>query len=483
MADGQGPIGDVQIHDLAHATFPFDLGTPASVFLKVEDEEGAFLLESVEGGETLARYSFVGWDPLFRLTADDEGWTLHRHGESTRIEGTGLPALRPYLQRCDYAAVPGLPPFVSGLVGYLGYDMVRAAERLPNPPPDDLGLPAAHLVCPGVLYALDHATNSITVLARGDERFTARDRLERGVARLRLEPTARPGRAAGTGDLLPVSNMTADRYQEMVRRAQEHIRAGDIFQVVLSQRLCRPLTSSPFDLYRALRRLNPSPYMFFLRCPGDLNLIGSSPEMFVRLRGDVAEQRPLAGTRRRGRTAEEDAAFAADLRSDAKERAEHVMLVDLARNDLGRVCRYGTVEVPLLLDIERFSHVQHLVSHVRGRLRPELDAIDLLAASLPAGTVSGAPKVRAMEIIDDLEPTRRGPYAGAVGYLDARGNADTCITIRTIVSHEGQAYVQAGAGIVADSEPASEYQETMNKAAALLSALDMAANGAAGGLK
>ncbi len=343
MADGQGPIGDVQIHDLAHATFPFDLGTPASVFLKVEDEEGAFLLESVEGGETLARYSFVGWDPLFRLTADDEGWTLHRHGESSRIEGTGLPALRPYLQRCDYAAVPGLPPFVSGLVGYLGYDMVRAAERLPYPPPDDLGLPAAHLVCPGVLYALDHATNSITVLARGDERFTARDRLERGVARLRLEATARPGRTSGSGDLLPVSNMTADRYQEMVRRAQEHIRAGDIFQVVLSQRLCRPLTSSPFDLYRALRRLNPSPYMFFLRCPSDLNLIGSSPEMFVRLRGDVAEQRPLAGTRRRGRTAEEDAAFAADLRSDAKERAEHVMLVDLARNDLGRVCRYGPV--------------------------------------------------------------------------------------------------------------------------------------------
>ncbi|MHB0876843.1 MAG: anthranilate synthase component I [Anaerolineae bacterium] len=473
------PVGEI-----AHATMPADLETPASLFLRVGSEAGAFLLESVEGGESVARYSFVGWDPLYTLEADSAGWRLHQGSRVLDLGPGGLAMLRPMLRRCAYRPAVDLPPFVSGLVGYIGYDIVRAHERLPSPPPDDLGLPSAHLVCPGVLYALDHVTNTLHIIARGDERLSAEQRLDAALERLGERPVA-PAVADPSGpEVSPALAATVSRarYEEMVRTAGKYIRAGDIFQVVLSQRLCRPLPAPPFTIYRALRRLNPSPYMFHLQCRDDLALVGSSPEMFVRLRGSVAEQRPLAGTRRRGATAEEDARLEAELRADAKERAEHVMLVDLARNDLGRVCRYGSVGVPRLLDVERFSHVRHLVSHVRGELRPGADAIDLLAASLPAGTVSGAPKVRAMEIIDELEPTRRGPYAGAVGYLDGLGNMDTCIAIRTVVAHKGMAYVQAGAGIVADSDPASEYQETMNKAAALLNALDCAAGQTGGRL-
>jgi anthranilate synthase component I len=464
------------VASFAHTTMPADLETAASLYLRVCGERGAFLLESVEGGEAVARYSFVGWDPLYTLEADLSGWRLLRDGHEEDLGPAGLAVLRPLLRHLAYEPDGALPPFASGLVGYIGYDVVRSCERLPAPPPDDLGAPAAHLVCPGVLYALDHVTNTLHVIARGDERLSAEQRLAGGLDRLRRPAVAAAADGAATGGAPAFSaNVTQARYEDMVRQGKEYIRAGDIFQVVLSQRLSLPMPAPPFAVYRALRRLNPSPYMFLLQCRDDLALIGSSPEMFVRLRDGIAEQRPLAGTRPRGTTAEESARLEAELRTDAKERAEHVMLVDLARNDLGRVCRYGSVSVPRLLDIERFSHVQHLVSHVRGQPRPEADAIDLLTASLPAGTVSGAPKVRAMEIIDELEPTRRGPYAGAVGYLDALGNMDTCITIRTVMALRGTAYVQAGAGIVADSQPASEYQETLNKAAALLKALAQAA--------
>ena len=465
--------------ELVQARLPCDLETPTSVFLRVQDREGAFLLESVEGGESLGRYSLVGWDPLFTVTAREDGWVLATARDSASLREAGVDALRTVLRECDCALPTLLPPLAAGLVGFVGYDMVRAHERLGQAPPDDLGLPAAYLLYPGVLCVLDHASNTLHVLARGDARSTAEERLEAALAMLR---GGIPSTDSAKALPKPVSsgvtsNVDRERYCDMVRQAKEHIRAGDIFQVVLSQRLSKPLNVQPFEIYRVLRRLNPSPYMFHLRCGDGVTLVGSSPEVFVRLRGDLAEQRPLAGTRRRGSTQADDAQQEADLRADEKERAEHVMLVDLARNDLGRVCRYGTVSVPTLLDVERFSHVMHLVSHVTGRLAAGKDAVDLLAACLPAGTVSGAPKVRAMQIIDELEPTRRGPYAGAVGYFDTRGNMDTCITIRTVVTAGGRAYVQAGAGIVADSDPDREYQETMNKAAALLSALDTAEQG------
>lgn len=462
--------------ELTHARLPCDLETPTSVFLRVEDQDGAFLLESVEGGESLGRYSFVGWDPLLTVSTGKEGWELTTTSDSTSLPGGGSDALRLILRECGCTIPAQLPPLAGGLVGYVGYDIVRAHERLGQAPPDDLGLPDSHLLYPGILCVLDHVSNILHVLTRGDARASAQERLEVALAVLR-------GGIPATGSTIPspkpahsdvASNLEKGRYCDMVREAKEYIRAGDIFQVVLSQRLSKPLNVRPFQIYRVLRRLNPSPYMFYLRCTDGVALVGSSPEMFVRLRGDLAEQRPLAGTRRRGANQAEDAALEADLRADEKERAEHVMLVDLARNDLGRVCRYGTVSVPNLLDVERFSHVMHLVSHVTGRLAAGRDAVDLLTACLPAGTVSGAPKIRAMQIIDELEPTRRGPYAGAVGYLDIRGNMDTCITIRTVVTVGNRAYVQAGAGIVADSDPEREYQETMNKAEALLSALDAA---------
>ncbi|NPV08960.1 MAG: anthranilate synthase component I [Anaerolineae bacterium] len=462
--------------EMLHREVPFDLETIAALFLRVEREDGSFLLESVERGQQVGRYSFVGCEPLLTVTACSEGWKVQSSSGQWLEPQPGLGGLRPLLRLCQYTGATSLPPFASGLVGYVGYDLVRAHERLPKPPPDDLAVPAAILLVPGVLYALDHARNVLHIMVRGDERLSAEERLVAALDRLQrpARPTAPPEPRPNSRQDEDEANLTPERYQDMVLRAKEYIRAGDILQVVLSQRLSRPLRATPFQVYRALRRLNPSPYMFHFRFRDDLALVGSSPEMFVRLRDGLAEQRPLAGTRKRGRTTEEDARLEEDLSVDPKERAEHIMLVDLARNDLGRVCQYGTVSVPRLLYVERFSHVMHLASTVEGRLREDRDAVDLLAACLPAGTLSGAPKVRAMEIIDELEPTRRGPYGGAVGYLDANGNLDTCITLRTLLMTGGRAYVQAGAGIVADSVPASEYQETLSKAAALLSALDLA---------
>jgi len=362
--------------------------------------------------------------------------------------------------------------------------MVRFFERLPTPPPDELGLPDLHLVFADELVVFDHVQHRLLLIANaqtppGDRPEPAlreaQGRLDALETSLR-NPIPAPPRVISTNQIEASTTFTQEAFEAAVRAAKAYIRAGDIFQVVLSQRLARPTKADPFSIYRTLRRINPSPYMFFIELEGDppTCLIGSSPEMLVRLQRRAAEVHPIAGTRPRGQDIETDQALEAELRADEKEQAEHLMLVDLARNDLGRVCEFGTVRTSELLGVERYSHVMHLVSHVEGTLRIGLDAYDLLRAAFPAGTVSGAPKVRAMEIIDELEPCRRGPYAGAVGYFGFNGNMDTCITIRTIVMRGDIAYLQAGAGIVADSDPTREYHETLHKIRALSKAIDMA---------
>ena len=477
-ADGTWParVDVSQWRGVAAATMPYDLETPVSLYARVAGQPGAFILESVERGEQVGRYSFVGWERLNCIRYDGARWHVVDGDRSVALEQQDLSPVRELLRllACPLEQPP--TPFASGLVGYVGYDMVRLCERLPQPPPDDVGLPWAWLWMPGVICTVDHVRSSLTVVARGNDDQDAAERLGCALGLIRAE-TPRPSlpiQRVSSSQLRFESNFTRAGFMRAVRRAKEYIEAGDIFQVVLSQRLSAECHISPFALYRALRRLNPSPYMFLMQLDYDVAVLGASPEMFVRLRGGVAEQRPLAGTRRRGRTEEEDARLEAELRQDPKELAEHLMLVDLARNDLGRVCAYGTVVVPTRFEVERFSHVMHLVSHVVGRLRPDQDALGLLTACLPAGTVSGAPKVRAMEIIDELEPSLRGFYAGAVGYLDTGGNMDTCIAIRSLVLKGGRAYVQAGAGIVANSQPEREYEETVNKAQALLAAIQMA---------
>ena len=374
-------------------------------------------------------------------------------------------------------------------MGYWAYDFVRFFERLPQRTPDDLHLPWADLLLPEVVLAFDHVRRRVLAFAYalaptpGDAkaaRAAAAARLDATLARLQA-PLPPPAALEPPPDVPLAANLTRAAFEHMVRQAQEHIAAGDIFQVVLSQRLSRPTSADPLSIYRALRRINPSPYMFYLDYGGRprLALSGASPEMLVRLRDGLAETRPIAGTRPRGETPAQDQALEEELRADPKERAEHVMLVDLGRNDLGRVCRYGSVTVPDFMVVERYSHVMHLVSRVTGQLRPDLDALDLLQAAFPAGTVSGASKVRAMEIIEALEPVRRGPYAGAVGYLGFNGNLDTCITIRTVVWRDGMAFIQAGAGIVADSVPRREWEETRHKAQALAQAVSLAERGGA----
>ncbi|MFN3285624.1 MAG: anthranilate synthase component I [bacterium] len=456
-----------------------DLETPITAFLKLRDLPHAFLLESVEGGERLARYSFLGASP--RLVVTYRGGRVHV-GDRVH-EGPLLPRLRELLRPYRPVRDPELPRFFGGLVGYLGYDLVRDWEHLPHRPPDDLGLPTAELGLYDTVVCFDHVRRRMRVTAcafaeEGAESAyrQARERIEGVLDRLQrpLEPPPR----ASVG-LRPAveSNMTREAFLEKVLRCKRYIRAGDIYQVILSQRFAAPIGDlDPFRLYRAARVINPSPFLFYLDFPG-VRLAGSSPELLVRLEDGQVWMRPIAGTRPRGRTPEEDAALEAELRASEKERAEHVMLVDLARNDVGRVSRYGTVRVTDLMVVERYSHVMHMVSTVRGELAPGRDAFHVLEATFPHGTVTGAPKVRAMEIIDELEPVARGPYAGAVGYVGFDGTMDTCIVIRTLVIHEGVAYVQAGAGIVADSDPAAEYQETVNKAQALLRALELAASG------
>lgn len=457
-----------------------DLQTPVSAFLKLRDLPCPFLLESVEGGERVGRYSFLGAAPRLRVMYD--GQTVHL-GEK-RLRGPLLPRLREFLRPYRLSRQPGLPRFLGGLVGYFGYDLVRDWEYLPHRPPDDLGTPVGELGLYDTVVCFDHVRRRLRVVAcafaeEGAERAyrSARERIHEVLDRL-FRPLESPSRAPGRR-LGPVrSNLSRQAFLERVERAKRYIRAGDVFQVVLSQRFARPLEGvDPFLLYRAVRAVNPSPFLFYLEFPG-AHLAGSSPELLVRLEEGEVWMRPIAGTRPRGRVPEEDAALEAELRASEKERAEHVMLVDLTRNDVGRVSRYGTVRTPELMVVERYSHVMHMVSTVRGELQPGRDALDVLQAVFPHGTVTGAPKVRAMEILDELEPTARGPYAGAVGYVGFDGTLDTCITIRTLLVRGGVAYVQAGAGIVADSQPEAEYAETVFKARALLRAAELAASGA-----
>ena len=460
-----------------------DLETPVSVYMKLcGDNRPSFLLESVERGVQVGRYSFIGVDPAQSIVADGDGVFLVRQGEKMPLpfeEGDPLSAVRQYLSPYRPVSLPDLPRFFGGAVGYLGYDLVRHFERLPDTASDDMALPLFHLLLADTLVIFDHVKQRMMVVANAYLEGAVERVYEQAVGRIqqivnRLREPAHPApAAAGPSSEELRSNVPQERFEEMVRQAKEHIAAGDVFQVVRSQRLERKTAVEPFSIYRSLRRMNPSPYMFFIQTDSG-QLIGSSPEMLVRLEDDAAELRPIAGTRPRGATADEDVALEADLLRDPKERAEHVMLVDLGRNDLGRVCAYGTVHTPAVMTVERYSHVMHIVSSVKGQIRDEHDCFDLLRATFPAGTVSGAPKVRAMEIIEELEGVRRGPYAGAVGYFGYGGNMDTCITIRTIIMRDSTAYIQVGAGIVADSDPAREYEETLNKARAMAEAITMA---------
>ncbi len=463
-----------------------DLETPVSLYLKLRGTGESFLLESVEGGETLARYSFLATGPVQVMSLSGNTVTLRRQtGMETRsLDGRDpLVALRDWLTSFETVHLPGLPGYIGGAVGYLSYDLVRHIERLPAQAQDELGLPDAMFMLTDTLIAFDHVKHRILLIANarndGDPQAAYDDaiaRIESLVARIE-QPTPAPAHIPSQDGRLLRSNMTPEQYAAIVERAQEYIAAGDIFQVVLSQRFTRETQAHPFSVYRALRRINPSPYMFFLDFV-DAQLVGSSPEMLVRLEDGIAQLNPIAGTRPRGKDAVSDARLEQELRHDPKECAEHVMLVDLGRNDLGRVCEYGSVAVPDYMTVARYSHVMHLVSRVVGRLRPGLDAFDLLRATFPAGTVSGAPKVRAMQIIEELEPCRRGPYAGAVGYfafpVDGRINMDFCITIRTIVQQGHRATLQSGAGIVADSNPRCEHEECVNKARARAEAIRLA---------
>jgi anthranilate synthase component 1 len=466
-----------------------DLTTPVAAFARVVGDEPGFLLESVEHGERWSRWSFIGRNPLATLTA--RGRTVEPSGtlpEGVPLDRGILAAIEAVLAAWRAPALDDLPPLHGGIMGYLGYDVVREVEDLPDVPEDDLGHPDAVVSVIGQLAAYDHWRQRVTLIdnvlvepglsdadldARYDAALARLDQLAADGTRPLDEPLVEP---PDPDDELPEvrSTMGSESYGRAVEAAKEHILAGDIFQVVLAQRFDLDLDAEPFDVYRVLRQVNPSPYMYFVRQPG-LTLVGSSPEPMVQLLDGTVISRPIAGTRRRGRTDEEDRRMGAELREHPKEQAEHVMLVDLARNDVGRVVAYGTETVDEMMTLERYSHVMHLTSQVSGRLREGCSAIDVLRATLPAGTVSGAPKVRAMEIIDSLEPTKRGPYAGVVGYLDFAGNVDTAIAIRTlVVDDQGRASVQAGAGIVVDSVPEHEDLECHNKARALLAAIPAA---------
>jgi len=468
---------------------PADLETPVSVYLKLRGEGPSFLLESVEKGEQVGRYSFLGIEPAAIITAQDGLVTLMEQGSEQRLGSSGgdpLVAVRDILSRYHAVSAEELPRFYGGMVGYVAYDAVRFFERVPLPPDPGLGLPDALFMLANILVIFDHVKHRLLVVVNAHLEDDAQGAYKAATAKIDeivshlhqpLAIASPPVEGQSTEDSSWISNLAQADFETAVRRAKEYIAAGDIFQVVLSQRLSRHTSADPLTIYRALRMLNPSPYMFFFELPGGLSLIGSSPEMLVRLDGSVAEVRPIAGTRPRGASTKEDESLALELMADPKERAEHVMLVDLGRNDLGRVCRYGSVQVPDMMFIERYSHVMHIVSNVQGELRTDLDSFDLLRATFPAGTVSGAPKVRAMEIIAELEGRRRGPYSGAVGYLGYSGNMDTCIAIRTIVMQDDVVHVQAGAGIVADSDPTREYYETLSKAQALTEAVAIAERG------
>jgi anthranilate synthase component 1 len=462
-----------------------DLETPVSAYKKLRGQGCSFLLESVEGGEKWGRFSFLGLNPSLMYYVEDGQVVVQHQGRRETLDPAADPFehLRRLMAGFKPVATPGLPRFWGGLVGYLGYDMVRYIERLPvlNPP---IAMPEARLMLADNLLIFDNLRQTIKILALVylDSDRSLKEQYDRAAAAIhritdRLRQPVPISEAVPPSPRPPLnSNLSRERFEAMVQQGKEYIAAGDVIQVVLSQCFSTPLRHDPFDLYRALRLINPSPYMFYLD-QGEMKLVGASPEILVRLEEGQISYRPIAGTRPRGASATEDQALEAELLADPKERAEHLMLVDLGRNDVGRVARIGTVRVPELFGIERYSHVMHIVSQVEGELAPEHDGLDLLQSTFPAGTVTGAPKVRAMEIIEELEPTRRGPYAGAVGYLSFTGNLDFCITIRSFTIHQGQVYLQVGAGIVADSDPATEFQETVNKGLALMRALDRAEEG------
>ena len=460
-----------------------DLDTPLSIYLKLAGRPFSYLLESVQGGERFGRYSFVGLAASTRIVVRGSEVAVHCGASIVEQEEGGDPLefLGRYLARFRVAPAAGLPRFCGGLVGCFGYDTVRYVEkRLSHgPTAGDLGTPDIVLLLSEEIAVVDNLSGKLTLVVYAEPGVPgaydrARARLKDLVARLR-SPVAIP--EEGPRSSAPaVSGFGEEAFKAAVRRAKDYITEGDIMQVVLSQRMSKPCSASPLALYRSLRSLNPSPYMFYFDFD-DFHVVGASPEILVRLEGDMVTVRPIAGTRKRGATADEDAALAADLLADEKERAEHVQLLDLGRNDCGRVAQVGSVRLTENMVIERYSHVMHIVSNVEGRLQPGLDALDVLRATFPAGTVSGAPKVRAMEIIDELEPAKRGIYAGAVGYLGFQGDMDLAIAIRTAVMKDGQLHVQAGAGIVADSDPESEWQETRNKARAVLRAAELAEQG------
>src|SRR5437588_2086757 len=462
-----------------------DLLTPVSAFLKIaEHADYAFLLESVEGGEHVGRYSFLGKDPFLILRARDGKTTIDRGGVTSESEQPFIETLRRLMADFRSPFVPGLPRFTGGAVGYLGYGAASWFEPILG----DLGSAAdgaddAGFMLFDTVLAFDHVQHRILIIANA--RITADEDLESlyqfACAKIQflekeLERSLSRASATASNGLELCSNYTRERFEEQVRTAKEHIAAGEIYQVVLSQRFETRIGADPFTVYRALRHVNPSPYMYFIRI-GGVSVVGSSPEMLVRVEGSRVETHPIAGTRPRGRNNEEDMRLAEELKRNEKERAEHVMLGDLGRNDVGRVCEYGSVRVPQFMGLERFSHVMHLTSIVEGKLAGDRDRLDALVSCFPAGTVSGAPKVRAMQIIRELEPSGRGLYAGAVGYLDFAGNLDFCIAIRTVIMSKGKAFVQAGAGIVMDSNPTAEFEETRDKAKALLRALELAQEG------
>jgi anthranilate synthase component 1 len=466
-----------------------DLETPVSAFLKLGGGKPmSFLLESVEGGAVRGRYSIIGLDPDLIWRANGGTAEVNRDARNKTDAFTALPdaplkALHSLIAESRIALPGSLPPMAAGVFGYLGYDMVRLMENLPPSNPDPIRIPDAILVRPTIIVVFDAVQDSITVVTpvRPAQETDAKTALARAVERLSavVDALDRPLDKSpaefdkGPLDVPPRSNTAPEAYKAMVRRAKDYIAAGDAFQIVLAQRFEAPFTLPPFSLYRALRRINPAPFLFFLDY-GDFAVAGSSPEILVRVRGDTVTIRPIAGTRRRGETPHGDKALEEELLADPKERAEHLMLLDLGRNDVGRVASIGTVNVTDQFFIERYSQVMHIVSNVEGKLDPKYDALDALAAGFPAGTVSGAPKVRAMQIIDELEAEKRGLYAGCVGYFSAAGEMDTCIVLRTALVKDGKMYVQAGAGVVADSDPAAEQQECINKAKALFRAAEAA---------
>lgn len=463
-----------------------DMETPVSAFYKINNGAYAFLLESVEGGEKIAQYSFLGSNPSLIFRSKNN--TVHIHNlETNQIDEIKTDAPLRELEKLMAAYKPvmvsGLPRFHGGVVGYLSYDMVRFFEELPDETEDDLNLPDCFFVLTDTILVFDHVNHKIKVVSNAhvtdgvDAAYhEATEKIDNLIETLKKPLFIYPRHKQIRGPIAIRSNSSPEKYQENVRHAKEYIQAGDIIQAVLSQRFSVPMSADSFEFYRALRTVNPSPYMYYLKF-GHIHIAGSSPEVMVRVEDRRVEMRPIAGTRPRGDTEAEDLALADELLADPKERAEHVMLVDLGRNDLGRVCEYGSVTVDEMMVIERYSHVMHIVSNVVGKLLSDKNAFDVIEACFPAGTLSGAPKIRAMEIIDELEPTRRGPYGGAVGYFSFSGNADTAITIRTLVVKDGVGYIQAGAGIVADSVPERENQECLNKAKALLKAIELAENG------